>query len=67
MTISTVEGPPDPAAGARDRRTARPVRFAVTDTLTLLTGMIPFGVVVGITASLLHITGPAALGASGLL
>ncbi len=64
---SILETPADPATDAGGRRAARPVRFGVTDALTLLTGMIPFGVVVGITASLLHITGPAALGTSGLL
>ena len=47
---SILETPADPATDARGRRAARPVRFGVTDALTLLIGMIPFGVVVGITA-----------------
>ena len=51
----------------RRRRAARPIRLATTDALTLLIGMVPFGVVVGVTASLLEITGPAALGTSAFL
>jgi predicted branched-subunit amino acid permease len=67
MTASTVDAPADPGTDARARRAAHPVRFAVTDASTLLTGMVPFGIVVGITASLLDVTGPAAFGTSGLL
>ena len=62
----------DPAADCADddpqcRRATRPMRHATTDGLTLLIGMVPFGVVVGVTSSLLGMTGPAALGASAFL
>jgi predicted branched-subunit amino acid permease len=64
--------PERPAANPADedprcRRAARPIRLATIDALTLLIGMVPFGVVVGATASLLAITGPAALGVSAFL
>jgi hypothetical protein len=58
----------------RIRHAAHPVRLAATDALVLPVGMIPFGVVVGITAATLQATDPAqpatgagALGVSGLL
>jgi len=63
----------DPAAedcaddDPRCRRATGPMRYAITDGLTLLLGMVPFGVVVGVTASVLGMTGPAALGVSAFL
>jgi predicted branched-subunit amino acid permease len=51
----------------RCRRAVRPIRLATTDALTLLIGMVPFGLVVGVTAALLGITSPAALGTSAFL
>lgn len=50
----------------RCRRTTSPIRFATAGALTLLIGMVPFGVVVVVTASTLAITGPGRHGASGL-
>lgn len=64
--------PDDPAADCADddprcHRATRPIRHAATDGLTLLIGMVPFGVVVGVTAAALGMTGPAALGVSAFL
>jgi len=75
MTFTTALAPTrlkgqaaDPAdEDPRCRRATRPILLATTDALTLLIGMVPFGVVVGVTASLLDITGPAALGTSAFL
>lgn len=52
---------------ARCRRTRRPLRLGAADALALLTGMMPFGLVVGITAAFGHTAGVDAYGASALL
>jgi predicted branched-subunit amino acid permease len=58
---------PEPCSHDRCRSTRRPMRSALTDTLPLLTGMVPFGVVVGVTATVDHFDGPATLLASAAL
>jgi len=54
-------------ADQQSRRADLPVRLAAADALILLVGMVPFGIVVGITAATIQVTGGAALGVSGLL
>lgn len=68
-TTSTQEHPSAACltSDRRGRRAARPVRLSATDALVLLVGMIPFGVVVGITAATLQVTAAGALGVFGLL
>ena len=58
--------PPDPA-DPRCRRTIRPVRHAVSDALIISTGMMPFGLVVGITAAAQNIVGAGAVGVTAFL
>lgn len=49
------------------RRTTRPIRGGIVDASLMLVGMMPFGVVVGVSAALLGLTDPGTLGSSALL